>query len=85
MSEISGITVRRATSFLSHDEHPNWASEDDTGYVRLVTDEPVYLMAEVIDDGIANGTLTAGQFAGVEVQPPVEQLPERWQHLFREL
>ena len=45
------------------------------------TSDPVYLSADYIERGIANGFLGAGVFNDVTVQPPVAEWPEHWRFL----
>jgi hypothetical protein len=66
---VSGITIFGATAILNSDDGPS------------VANDPIYLMAEIIDRGIADGTLHAGSLNNVSVLPPVAEWPERWQFL----
>jgi hypothetical protein len=66
---IAGLLLYGTTAFLT--------SEDGIAVSR----EPVYLTASMIDAAIADGTLEAGAFNNVTVQPPACEWPERWRHL----
>lgn len=46
-----------------------------------VSKEPVYLPADQIERGIADGSLHQGILHYVQVQPPVDQWPESWRFL----
>jgi hypothetical protein len=66
---IAGIYVYGANSMLS--------SESESGVAR----DPVFLSAEIIEAGIANGSLRAGSLKNVSVHPPADCWPERWAFL----
>jgi hypothetical protein len=68
--EITGLYVYGATTFLN--------SEDGSAEVSR---NPVFLPASFIDAAIAVGSLKAGAFQNVRVNPPPDEWPERWKHL----
>lgn len=71
---ISGIMLMGTTGMLQGRDDPTPA----------VMNDPVWLAAEIIERGINDGSLKAGVFKNVHVQPPVEQWPERWHFLVKE-
>lgn len=71
---VSGITIFGATTMAQGSDDP----------APAVMNDPVYLSAEYIESAITAGTLQAGCLKNVQVQPPVEQWPERWHFLVKE-
>lgn len=80
--EIPGITVYGLTTFLRRSLPPYPVEYDDDPIGEQQMDvSPVYLAADMIDAGIANGSLTRGIFNNKTVTPPVAAWPERWRFL----
>ena len=68
---IPGITVYGVTGMLQ------WR-DDSTPFA---TNDPVYLSADYIERGLANGTLPSGCLRGVTVSPTPDAWPEHWRVL----
>jgi len=66
---VKGLMVYGASTLLT------------SGDEVTISQEPVYLPAEMIDAAILEGKLQAGAFRNVTVQPPAEEWPERWRFL----
>ena len=65
---LAGITIYDATGLLQ--------GRDDA--TPFATNDPVYLSAEYIERGIANGQLPAGCLRGVRTMPHSDAWPENW-------
>lgn len=80
--EIHGITVNGLTTLLRRSLPPYPIDpEGDLIGEEEVDSSPVYLAADILDAGIANGPLSRGVFNNKTVTPPVSEWPERWRHL----
>jgi len=66
---VKGIMIYGASTLLT------------SGDEVTVSQEPVYLTAEMIDSAILEGKLRAGALNNVTVQPPASEWPERWRFL----
>lgn len=93
-ADIAGILVHGLTSMLSSREWRELTADElsadgprgvdpdkDIVRVQSVSSDPVYFMAELIDQLIVDGSLRAGSFNGLTCDPPKEAWPERWKGL----